>query len=92
MDEQKYRLKRYNYKSWCIQECHLIKSGDNAGNWTDWIDYKYPGTLEQAIRGLWNLAIPDNVGYTPDEIVGVIKDTETRVLDWFKLTILDDDK
>lgn len=87
--DREYRLVRDLYKSWTIQERHVITRGGNAGDWSDWGDYKYPGNLENAINGLLMLGIPEDTGFQRvDDLLTAIADAEKRVMNWLTATIL----
>lgn len=84
IDDKEYRPVRDNYKSWVIQERHVIKKGDNTGKWTDWLDYKYPGKLENAVKGMLMLGVPEGVGYNLDELDTVLAQAVEQVKVWLQ--------
>lgn len=82
-DKQEYRIRRYNYRSWCIQERHIVERTDakNYGQWTEWVDYKYPGRLEHAISAMVQLTMVDEnqVFYDQASIVTALADAVTTL-------------
>lgn len=80
---QEFGLMRYgDYKSWCITERHTLTRGKNKGKLSDWKEMKYPGTLEQAVEGLINLAIEANVNHTHlDSLLNAVEDAKQAVME-----------
>ena len=55
----KYRLRQYGYKAWCIDQYTEVKSGKNKGTWA-WSVKWYPGNMKQGVEGMLDLAISDD--------------------------------
>ena len=74
-----YRLTHYAYKHWQIEE--LKTPGEDAKNQEPyWTVIKYPGNLQNAAKGLLDLAMGEITTDSVETLTGAVKAAEKRIL------------
>ena len=79
MATQEHRLKRYDYKAWCIERRTVTKKGE----WSKWIPFKYPGNMRQGIEGMLDISLAGGGGefvvHNADELLEAIENATSRL-------------
>ena len=70
MDEKRYRISRYGYKSWQIEEWQL--KNKETEEWR-WVAIKYPGRLRHAAEGAVDLCMGDFTAENVQSIMDALK-------------------
>lgn len=79
MDDKKYRATHYNYKSWQIEE--LTIPGKDAKNQEPyWRIIKYPGNLQNAVKGMLDLHMGDFTIQSVNDVKTAINSAEERII------------
>ena len=73
----KYRLSRYRYKSWQIEEYVQNKKKDT---W-QWKAIKFPGRLRDAVQGMVDLGFNDFTSNSAQDILDKLSSIEERLLE-----------
>ena len=84
MTEPEYRLKRYDYKAWCIERRSITKNGE----WSKWKAFKYPGSMRQGIEGMLDISLAGGGGefvvQNADELLVAIENAVSKLETCFK--------
>lgn len=78
-NKPQYRATHYNYKAWQIEQ--LVFPGEDAKNQEPyWRIIKYPGNLQNAVRGMLDLFADGFTIQTVNDVKTALNSAEKRIM------------
>jgi len=78
-DKPQYRTTHYNYKAWQIEQL-VIPSEDAKNQEQYWRIIKYPGSLQNAVRGMLDLHADGFTIQAVNDVEAALNSAEKRIM------------